>query len=187
MLHLAGRIAGVEATVTAIAPALLAVLARVNPMVREVRAVGYQLDRAFVVDSGAFERAFGFSATRLEEALTATVAWYRPRARAQEPRKGRGASVARALGVFALDNLLVGLAVLAIRFLVGSVPSLSAVEMGIAVAAGLYWLPLARRGSIALVRRMRARPSPSSPRKGAPHDVSRESSTKVSSSLATSA
>jgi len=149
MLHLARRIAGVEAKVTAIAPVMLAVLARMNPMVREVRAVGYQLDRAFVVDSGAFERAFGINATPSEEALTATVAWYR--ARAREPRKGH-ASVARSLGVFALDNLLIGLAVLAIRLLVGSVPALSVVEMGIAVAAGLYWLPLARRGSIALAR-----------------------------------
>lgn len=185
MLHLAGRIAGVEAGVTSIAPVLLAVLARVNPMVREVRAVGYQLDRAFVVDSGPFETAFGISATPLEEALTATVAWYR--ARAREPRKGHGASVGRALGVFALDNLLIGLAVLAIRFLVGSVPALSVVEMGIAVAAGLYWLPLARRGSVALVRRMRARPSPSSPRKRAPHGVFEGLSAKVSSSLAASA
>jgi len=158
MLHLAGRIASVEARVAAIAPVLLTVLARVNPMVREVRAVGYQLDRAFVVDSGAFERAFEINATPLEVALTATVAWYR--ARAREPRKGRGAAVARALGVFALDNLLIGLAVLAVRSLVARVPALSVVEIGIAIAAGLYWLPLARRAAIALVRRIPARPLP---------------------------
>jgi hypothetical protein len=136
------------------------------------------------VDAGAFERAFGINATPLEEALTATVAWYH--ARSREPRKGHGDSVARALSVFALDNLLIGLAVLAIRFLVGSVPALSVVEMGIAVAAGLYWLPLARRGSIALVRRMRTQPSLSSPPKRARHDVFEGSSTKVSSSLAAS-
>src|SRR5450755_62511 len=79
MLGLAGQIAGVEAKVAAIAPVLLAVLARVNPMVREVRAVGYQLDRPFVVDSSAFERAFDIGATPLEEALTATIDWYRAR------------------------------------------------------------------------------------------------------------
>ena len=56
ILHLAGRIAGVEAKVSGISPLLLALLARVNPMVREVRAVGYQLDRPFIVDSSAFER-----------------------------------------------------------------------------------------------------------------------------------
>jgi nucleoside-diphosphate-sugar epimerase len=79
MLGLAGQIAGVEAKVAAIAPVLLAVLARVNPMVREVHAVGYQLDRPFVVDSSAFERAFDIGATPLEEALTATIDWYRAR------------------------------------------------------------------------------------------------------------
>ena len=162
MLDLAGRIAGVEAKVTAIAPVLLAVLARVNPVVREVRAVGYQLDRPFVVDSSAFERAFDMGATPLEEALTATVDWYR--ARAQEPRKRRGAAVARVLGVFALDNLLIALAALAIRSLVASVPTLAALEIGIAVAAGLYWLPPLRRASIAVVHRIRPRRSPRLPR-----------------------
>jgi hypothetical protein len=35
-------------------------------MVREVRAVGYQLDRPFVVDPSAFEQTFGIRATPLE-------------------------------------------------------------------------------------------------------------------------
>jgi nucleoside-diphosphate-sugar epimerase len=158
ILHLAGRIAGVQARVSSIAPVLLAVLSRVNPMVREVRAVGYQLDRPFIVDSTAFEGAFDMAATPLEAALTATVDWYR--ARAQEPRKPRGAAAARVLGVFALDNLLIVLAVLAVRSLVVSVPALAALDIGIAVAAGLYWLPLLRRASIAVARRIRRRPSP---------------------------
>jgi len=161
MLQLAGRIAGVEAKVTAIAPVLLAVLARVNPMVREVRAVGYQLDRPFVVDSSAFERAFDIEATPIEQALAATVDWYRTRAR--QRRKGPGTAVGRALGIFVLDNILIGLAVLAIRSLVASVPILSVVEVGLAVAAGLYWLPLARRASMALVGRMRTRRAQSAP------------------------
>ncbi len=87
ILRLAGRIAGVEAKVSGICPMLLALRARVNPMVREVRAVGYQLDRPFVVDSSDFEQAFGVRATPLEEALKATVEWYRTRAR--EPRRSR--------------------------------------------------------------------------------------------------
>lgn len=158
MLRIAGRIAGVEAKVSAIPPILLALLARVNPMVREVRAVCYQLDRPFVVDSSAFEETFAIRATPLEEALAATVAWYR--ARAREPRSGRAPALAKGLGVFALDNLLILLAVLAIHRLVTTVPLLAGVEVGIAVAAGLYWLPPLRRASIAVVRRMRPRPSP---------------------------
>ena len=39
-----------------------------------IRAVGYQLDRPFVVDSSAFEETFGVRATPLEEALATTVA-----------------------------------------------------------------------------------------------------------------
>ena len=160
ILRLAGRIAGVEAKVSGISPLLLALLARVNPMVREVRAVGYQLDGPFVVDSSAFEQAFGVRATPLEEALKATVEWYRTRAR--EPREGRGAALAKGLGVFTLDNVLILLAILAVRAIVSAVPRLSAIELGIAVSAGLYWLPPLRRASIGIARRLRRRPSPPS-------------------------
>jgi nucleoside-diphosphate-sugar epimerase len=155
ILRLAGRIAGVEAKVSGISPLLLALLARVNPMVREVRAVGYQLDRPFVVDSSAFESTFGVRATPLEEALKATVEWYRTRAR--EPRKGRGVAFAKGLAVFTLDNVLIVLAILAVRSLVSAVPKLSVIELGIAVAAGLYWLPPLRRASIGIIRRLRPR------------------------------
>ncbi len=79
MLGRAGHLAGMKARVTALSPALIAVLACVNPLVREVRAVGYQLYRPFVVDSRAFERAFGVHATPLAEALASTVDWYRAR------------------------------------------------------------------------------------------------------------
>jgi nucleoside-diphosphate-sugar epimerase/mannose-6-phosphate isomerase-like protein (cupin superfamily) len=149
MLRLAGEIAGVKARVSAIAPGLLALLSLVNPTVREVRAVGYQLYRPYVVDSGAFERTFDVRATPLHEALGATVAWFR----AREPRRG-GVALARGLGLFTLDNVLIGLALLAIRSLVRVLPALSVMEMGIAVAAGLYWLPPLRRASLAAVRRM---------------------------------
>jgi hypothetical protein len=64
------------------------------------------------------------------------------------------------LGVFALDNLLIALAVLVIRSLVASLPTLAALDIGIAVAAGLYWLPPLRRASIAVVRRTRRPQSP---------------------------
>jgi nucleoside-diphosphate-sugar epimerase/mannose-6-phosphate isomerase-like protein (cupin superfamily) len=178
MLSIAGEIAGVETKVSSIPPMLLALLARVNPMVREVRAVGYQLDRPFVVDSSAFEKTFGIRATPLKEALTATVEWYR--ARAQEPRHGRGAAVAKGLGVFTLDNLLIWLAMLAVRFLVRAVPALSVIELGIAVAAGLYWLPPLRRASINIFRRLRHRRSPSSSPQTTHHRVFEGPSTKIS-------
>jgi len=176
MLRLAGKIAGVETKVSSIPPVLLALLARVNPIIREVRAVGYQLDRPFIVDSSAFEQTFGIRATPLKEALTATVEWYR--ARAREPRHGRGVALMRGLGVFTLDNLLIWLAMLTVRFLVRAVPALSVIELGIAVAAGLYWLPPLRRASINLARRLRHRRSPFSP-PTAHHRVFEGPSTKI--------
>lgn len=39
----------------------------------------YQSERPWVVDSGKFERAFGWSATPLPEAIRATAAWFRAR------------------------------------------------------------------------------------------------------------
>lgn len=159
MLRLAGRIAGVEPKISPISPALLTVLARINPIVREVCAVGYQLDRPFVVDSSAFERAFGIRPTPLEEALTATVDWYR--ARSRQLRRERAAALMSALGVFTLDNLLIGLAALAVRFLVTTLPTFSAMQTGIAVAAGLYWLPPLRRAALRIVRNSGTKASPS--------------------------
>jgi nucleoside-diphosphate-sugar epimerase len=168
MLRLAGRIAGIEAKVSSIPAVLLTLLARVNPVVREVLAVGYQFDRPFVVDSSAFEQTFGIRATPLEESLTTTVEWYR--ARSHEPRRRRGAALKNALGVFTLDNLLIGLALVAIRFLIRAVPMLSVMQMGIAVAAGLYWLPPLRRAALDIVRRLgtRAPPSIDVPKPSAP-------------------
>jgi hypothetical protein len=125
----------------------------VNPIVREVRAVAYQFDRPFVVDSSAFESTFGVRATPLEEALEATVEWYRTRQRA--PREGRRVAFAKGLAVFNLDNALIALAILAVRSLVSAVPKLSVIELGIAVAAGLYWFPPLRRASLGIVRRLR--------------------------------
>jgi nucleoside-diphosphate-sugar epimerase len=159
VLHLAGRIAGTESKISSIPPVLLALLARLNPMVREVRAVGYQLDRPFVVDSSAFEQTFGIRATPLAEALAATVDWFRARSRQLRPE--RRAKLMGALGMFTLYNILIGLAILAVRSLITALPFLSAMQMGVAVAAGLYWLPPLRRAALRLARSLGTKPSPS--------------------------
>lgn len=150
MLRRAGRLAGVDAEVSSLPSVLLSLLARVNPMVREVLAVGYQFDRPFVLDSSSFERTFGMNATPLETALAATVEWYQKRS--QEPQPGKGVAVAKGVAVFTLDNMLIGLAMLAIADLVLRMPVLAPFQLGIAAAAGLYWLPPLRRASINLAR-----------------------------------
>ena len=55
----------------------LALAGLFNPTIRAVREQLYQSERPWVVDSGRFERTFGWSATPLPEAIAATTAWFR--------------------------------------------------------------------------------------------------------------
>jgi hypothetical protein len=50
-----------------------------SPLVRELRETRYQFDRPFVVDSSAFQSTFGIAPTPIDEALEATLEFYRPR------------------------------------------------------------------------------------------------------------
>ena len=51
-----------------------------NPTVRAVREQLYQSERPWLVDSGSFERTFGWRATPVREAIHATVMWFRKHA-----------------------------------------------------------------------------------------------------------
>ena len=55
----------------------LGIAALFNPTLRAVREQLYQSERSWVVDSGKFERAFGWRASPLPEAVRATVEWFR--------------------------------------------------------------------------------------------------------------
>jgi nucleoside-diphosphate-sugar epimerase len=59
----------------------IALAALFNPTLRAVKEQLYQSGRPWVVDSSKFERAFGWDATPLPAAVSATVAWFRERAR----------------------------------------------------------------------------------------------------------
>jgi nucleoside-diphosphate-sugar epimerase len=54
--------------------------ALVNPTLRAVKEQLHQSERAWEVDSTKFERAFGWHATPLPDAVAATVAWFRAQA-----------------------------------------------------------------------------------------------------------
>ena len=60
----------------------IALAATFDPTMRAVKEQLYQSEQPWVVDSGKFERAFGWEATPLPEAVHATVAWFRDRTRA---------------------------------------------------------------------------------------------------------
>jgi nucleoside-diphosphate-sugar epimerase len=57
--------------------AAAAVLGVVIPDLRELLELWYEFDAPFVVDSGEFEREFAFTATPIDEAVAATVEWFR--------------------------------------------------------------------------------------------------------------
>ncbi|MGW4424051.1 NAD-dependent epimerase/dehydratase family protein [Streptosporangium sp. NPDC004631] len=48
-----------------------------SPMLGELEELRYQFVRPFVLDSTAFQHTFGLAPTPMDEALTATVAWWR--------------------------------------------------------------------------------------------------------------
>ena len=53
----------------------------VSPMLRGMRETGYQFDRPYILDSSDFETTFGVTATPLDTALEATIAWWRAKSR----------------------------------------------------------------------------------------------------------
>lgn len=69
-------------------PAMLAVLSWFNPMLRAVREETYQLQSDWIMDDSRYRETFGHGETPLDEALAATIAWFRSRANAGQPSTG---------------------------------------------------------------------------------------------------
>jgi nucleoside-diphosphate-sugar epimerase len=53
------------------------VLGLINPVMRGLAEMSYQLDEPFVLDTSKYESVFGAAGTPLAAAIAATVAWYR--------------------------------------------------------------------------------------------------------------
>jgi nucleoside-diphosphate-sugar epimerase len=80
-LERACAIAGTPARIRVDGPLTLRIAGLFVPMAREVGVVLYQWTQPFVSDWSAFEAAFGpFERTPLDEALEATIAWWRQEA-----------------------------------------------------------------------------------------------------------
>jgi nucleoside-diphosphate-sugar epimerase len=77
------RLAGTEPRLRAVPRAVISLLALVDPTLREVKEMLYQLEEDFVIDSTAFTRTFGLAPTTLDDAIRSTLAWYR----ANQPSK----------------------------------------------------------------------------------------------------
>ena len=87
-LERAFSIAGTPARIRVDGPLMLRIAGLFVPMAREVGVVLYQWTQPFVSDWSAFEAAFGpFERTPLDEALAATIEWWREEAAAKAAAK----------------------------------------------------------------------------------------------------
>jgi nucleoside-diphosphate-sugar epimerase len=68
---------GNEPQIQAISRTMVNVLGLFNGQVRELKEMLYEFEEPYVVDSGRFESTFGVHATPLDEAIPATVEWFR--------------------------------------------------------------------------------------------------------------
>lgn len=68
---------GTEARIAAMPRFMVNLVGLFNSDLREIKEVLYQFEHPFIVDSSSFESTFGMKATPLEEAVPATVEWFR--------------------------------------------------------------------------------------------------------------
>ena len=71
------RFAGTEAKLRMVPRLVVSMMGLFDPTLREVKEMLYQLEDDFVVDSTRFTDTFGTIATPLDDALRATLDWYR--------------------------------------------------------------------------------------------------------------
>jgi nucleoside-diphosphate-sugar epimerase len=71
------RLAGTEPKLRAVPKWVVSLLALTDSTMREVKEMLYQFEEDFVVDSSRFTRTFGLASTPLDDAIRATLAWYR--------------------------------------------------------------------------------------------------------------
>jgi len=70
-------LAGTEAKLRVVPRTVVSLLALADPTLREVKEMLYQFEDDFVIDSSRFTRTFGLEPTALDDAINATLAWYR--------------------------------------------------------------------------------------------------------------
>ena len=70
------------------------------PFMRELEEVRYQFVEPFVLDSRDFTETFGWEATPMDDALAATVAWWRDRLAADHGDRAPAARPEHAVAAF---------------------------------------------------------------------------------------
>ena len=76
-LEIAAEAAGVPPRPSRVSSLMLRLAGLAVPEAREMIEMAYEFEEPFVLDSSAFEAAFGLRPTPLEDSIPATVAWWR--------------------------------------------------------------------------------------------------------------
>lgn len=82
MVEALARAAGTRAAVRTVPWPVVRAAGLFSPMIRELAEIRYQVDEPFVTDSTLTESTFGLTATPVDTAVEATVAWWRSRSSA---------------------------------------------------------------------------------------------------------
>jgi nucleoside-diphosphate-sugar epimerase len=83
LVELVFRAAGTAPRFRTAGRTMLGLLGLFDPVVRELEETLYQFERPFIVDHSKYEQAFGSRVTPHDEAIRATVAWYRDEPKAK--------------------------------------------------------------------------------------------------------
>lgn len=83
------RAAGIRPKILAAGRGLLSILALFDKQVKELAEMRYQFERDFVMDSSRFQQRFGVFPTPLDDAIRATLDWFRAEALRRSARPAR--------------------------------------------------------------------------------------------------
>ncbi len=83
MVHKFETALGEPVKTRVVSPLMLSMVGLFVPIVREMKEMAYEFDEPYVVDDSRFRAAFATQTTPLDEAVMATVAWYRSHTGAQ--------------------------------------------------------------------------------------------------------
>ena len=87
MANLIGTTLGTPVHIQALPKVAIQAIGLFNPFIHEFVEMLYQYTEPQIVDASAIEQAFGLHATPLDEALQATIQWYKKHLVVSEPRK----------------------------------------------------------------------------------------------------
>ena len=77
MVHKFETALGQAVKTRVVSPLMLSMVGLFVPIVREMKEMAYEFEEPYVVDDSRFRAAFDVQPTPLDEAVAATVGWYR--------------------------------------------------------------------------------------------------------------